>query len=149
MELFSTSSTWLLIGVIFLLIELAAISGIGFLFLSIGAFIVSLASFNNQLTLTTQLIYFFVVSAISFIALIKPFKKLLLSQQTEKYSDLIGKEAVIHENDLTSNELGMVKWSGCIMNAKLIEGDDSKLPAGTIVKITAVEGNILICKKAS
>ena len=139
---------WLILGITCLIIEFIAILNIGFLFFGFGALSNAFILYNYPLiNLTNQITFFSLLSLIWFCILYYPLKKYVYSKtfNSENYSDMIGKEAEVYSDVITSDNLGQVKWSGVIMNAYLVSGEEAK--SGDKVFIIEVKGNILICSK--
>lgn len=143
------SEIWLLIGIICLIIEFTAIPNIGFLFFGFGALSNAILIYNYPLDFKSQIIIFGLMSFIWF-AILWPFLKKYAYKETNhkvnNYSDMIGKTAEVYSDKIFQNDIGQVKWSGVIMNAKLLHGS-SAIHKGEIVHIIEVQGNVLICTK--
>ncbi len=139
---------WLtILGVVSIILEMGFISGIGFLFIGIGALSVAgLIEFNiiNKDNLLSILLALVSLSSLYFLIFWKFFKKAHM-QTLKNYNDIIGKEAVVIYSDIKGHTTGNVKWSGTIMNAQLVDTSDF-VKEGETVKIIKVKGNILFIK---
>ena len=139
---------WLtILGVTSIILEMGFISGIGFLFIGLGALSVAgliefnLIKENNLLNILLALIS---LSSLYFLIFWKFFKNAQM-QDTKNYGEIIGKEAIVIYSDIKGHTIGKVKWSGTIMNAQLIDTNDY-IKEGETVKIVKVKGNILFIK---
>ena len=139
---------WLtILGVISIILEMGFISGIGFLFIGLGALSVAgliefnLIKENNLLNILLALIS---LSSFYFLIFWKFFKNAQM-QDTKNYGEIIGKEAIVIYSDIKGHTIGKVKWSGTIMNAQLID-TNYYIKEGETVKIVKVKGNILFIK---
>ena len=139
---------WLtILGVISIILEMGFISGIGFLFIGLGALSVAgliefnLIKENNLLNILLALIS---LSSFYFLIFWKFFKNAQM-QDTKNYGEIIGKEAIVIYSDIKGHTIGKVKWSGTIMNAQALDIHHF-IKAGEIVKIVKVKGNILFIK---
>ena len=65
----------------------------------------------------------------------------------EHYMDMIGGEVEVCNSSLFPGDLGQVKWSGTVMNARLDKTEQNSAAIGDKLFITAIHGNILICSK--
>jgi membrane protein implicated in regulation of membrane protease activity len=139
---------WLtILGVVSIILEMGFISGIGFLFIGIGALSVAgLIEFNiiNKDNLLSILLALVSLSSLYFLIFWKFFKKAHM-QTLKNYNDIIDKEAVVIYSDIKGHTIGNVKWSGTIMNAQLVDTNDY-VKEGETVKIIKIKGNILFIK---
>lgn len=140
------SVIWLIVGLIFLAIEFTKLPGIGFLFLGLGGLINSALVYNYPFFEEHQYTSFGLVSLLSFIILWWPLKKYMYKKSPGSHFSLVGSDVEVYANPIMQGQPGQVKWSGTIMNAKLVS---NSLPAkvGEILVITEVQGNVLICRK--
>ena len=139
---------WLtILGVISIILEMGFISGIGFLFIGLGALSVAgliefkLIKEDNLLNILLALIS---LSSLYFLIFWKFFKNAQM-QDRKNYGEIIGKEAIVIYSNIKGHTIGKVKWSGTIMNAQLIDTNDY-IKEGETVKIVKVKGNILFIK---
>ena len=139
---------WLtILGVTSIILEMGFISGIGFLFIGLGALSVAgliefkLIKEDNLLNILLALIS---LSSLYFLIFWKFFKNAQM-QDTKNYGEIIGKEAIVIYSDIKGHTIGKVKWSGTIMNAQLID-TNYYIKEGETVKIVKVKGNILFIK---
>ena len=139
---------WLVLGTVFLIIELQ-VSGIGFLFLGLGS--LSNAALIYIYPILSQYHYssFGLLSFLWFIILWWPLKRYMQAKgkNTEHYMDMIGGEVEVCNSSLFPGDLGQVKWSGTLMNARLDKIEQNSAAIGDKLFITAIHGNILICSK--
>ena len=139
---------WLtILGVTSIILEMGFISGIGFLFIGLGALSVAgLIEFNliKEDNLLNILLALISLSSLYFLIFWKFFKNAQM-QDTKNYGEIIGKEAIVIYSDIKGHTIGKVKWSGTIMNAQLIDTNDY-IKEGETVKIVKVKGNILFIK---
>ena len=139
---------WLtILGVTSIILEMGFISGIGFLFIGLGALSVAgLIEFNliKEDNLLNILLALISLSSLYFLIFWKLFKNAQM-QDTKNYGEIIGKEAIVIYSDIKGHTIGKVKWSGTIMNAQLID-TNYYIKEGETVKIVKVKGNILFIK---
>ncbi len=140
---------WLIIGIIYVIVEFFAVPSIGFLFFGLGALSNTLMVYNYPLvSLTNQITFFGILSLVWFCILYYPLKKYVYNKtdKTENYSDMIGKTVEVYSSTVSSDTIGQVRWSGAIMNAYLAPNEiDAK--TGDRLFIVEVKGNVLICSK--
>lgn len=138
---------WLLTGALFIFLEAMAMPGVGFLFAGLAALTVGgLLQFGvvdgSQYLLQAAIFLgtSFVWAAILWV----PLQKFLKKQKNENFSNIVGDVATIYNSPLVKGKVGEVKWSGTIMQAVLSgSANVDKLDEGVLVKIIAVQGNIL------
>ena len=139
---------WLtILGVTSIILEMGFISGIGFLFIGLGALSVAgLIEFNliKEDNLLNILLALISLSSLYFLIFWKFFKNAQM-QDRKNYGEIIGKEAIVIYSDIKGHTIGKVKWSGTIMNAQLID-TNYYIKEGETVKIVKVKGNILFIK---
>ncbi|MBM3467318.1 MAG: NfeD family protein [Alphaproteobacteria bacterium] len=141
---------WLLIGVIFIIIEFSKIPGIGFLFLGLGALTTSaLISSYSEIT-DYQIATFGLVSFAWFLVQWWPLKKFVYGKKKENgvnqgYFDLVGNQVTVFNQSIEPGKIGQVSWSGTIMNAKLADSEKEQGKPGDVLYVLEVKGNILIC----
>lgn len=143
------SITWLIVGFIFVAIEVFGIPSAGFLFGGLAAILMAILIEGNiiageNLPLTLG-IWFFITAVIGAF-LWSPIKKWRTTKHsaTTTNNGMIGDRAVILTKDLNPNELGNASWSGTIMNARLDSSVTHPIAVGTECTIVRVEGNTLI-----
>lgn len=141
---FSNVEFLILIGFLSIILEIFVLSGIGILFLGIGAF--STACIIYFFPVLDMYTYFLlgVLSVTSAIILWKPLKKWNNKDFTNRNIDIIGSKVKVAESDLAPGKMGRALWSGTIMNAKLDSKVTSKVKSGTICTVKEVKGNVLI-----
>lgn len=140
---------WLIFGFITILFEICFISGVGLVFAGFGAITTAgIISFEPNM-LSHQYPLFASCSFVWFGILWRPLKKYLYSKSSvSQSSDLVG--AVVEVTGLallSSGELGQVKWSGTILNAKLDHEASGEQAVGTLLRVKEVDGSIVICSQ--
>lgn len=140
---------WLIIGVIFIIIEFSTIPGIGFLFLGFGALTTSALISSYSKTVDYQIATFGLLSFAWFLALWWPLKKFIYGKKKENNSDkdyftLIGNQVIVFDKHIEPGKMGHVSWSGTTMNAKLEDSEKEQVKAGDTLYISEVKGNVLI-----
>ncbi len=135
---------WLIIGALLLALEAFGASGVGFLFAGLGAITAGLAAQAGMaVTIWAQLAWFFGATSLWALLLWKPMKN--FSQQKSGYQNMVGGEAIVLAPGLMKGQSGKVRWSGTIMEARLLaEATVEKLEPDTVVIIREVQGNTLI-----
>ncbi|KAF8818460.1 NfeD family protein [Rickettsia endosymbiont of Cardiosporidium cionae] len=143
LELSMSPKIWLIIGVIFIILEFFVIQSVGLLFLGFGSLSIAIISEYFSICYIYQIVIFSILSLVWLIILLP-----IIVKQTRKtkYDDMIGKEVLVYGNPIKCGILGEVQWSGVVMNAKLIDPDCIAIP-GDKLFILRVEGNILICSR--
>ena len=143
-----TPTIWLILGIIFIIIEVSAIPGIGFLFaglsaISLGGFITF--GFINGATQLDQIAYFFFLTAIWWVVLWKPLKGLVKNKGGD-YKNLSDAQGVVEEDGgLLAGKVGNVKWSGAVMRARIRPGSSlEKIEKGETVWIHEQKDGILL-----
>ena len=141
---------WLLFGIVLIILEFSLLTGIGFLFIGLGA--VSNAviiSYLGQSSLFSQLGYFGIMSLLWFLLLWYPLKFFIYKKNLNNLSrhsfDIVGSQVKVVNNDIKNGDYGQVLWSGTIMNAKLLESTNGVAKVGEIIHVLEVQGNVLIC----
>ncbi len=114
---------WLIIGAILILIEVAVLPGVGFLFAGLSAItlggLISL-ELLQQTTLSWQIAYFFFLTGVWWAVLWKQLKKLTRNKGGEGYENLSGTYGIVEdEQGLIAGKMGHVKWSGAVMRARI------------------------------
>lgn len=140
---------WLILGIIFILIEFIKLPGIGFLFISLGAFCNAIVTYNfPEITFNYQFAYFGIFSLIWWALLWWPLKMYIYKKNTYKGNsfNLIGSKVKVVESSLANGMVGRVEWSGTIMNA-VLDNQDEKAEINEELYVKEVRGNILICVK--
>lgn len=137
---------WFIVAIIFLVIELLTFT-FGFIFITVGASIITLLLSVNLIT-SADLLYQWLIMLffcfVSFIFFYRTFKKSKENKSSNFKEDML---AVVIENDLVANKEGKIKWSGTICNAIIDEEFKiDKIEVGSIVLIEKFSGNIAIVK---
>jgi membrane protein implicated in regulation of membrane protease activity len=137
---------WLLIGLIFIVIDIINFSIVGLIFLGLGAISTSiyLIFFNIN---DCQMIFFIISSLIWFLLFYKPIKDYLSKNKNSKVSDIIDSFVVVVDEAIHINSIGKVKWSGVLFNAALDSSSSSQAQVGEILQVKEIIGNRLICIK--
>ena len=139
---------WLVVGIICILAELAAIPGIGLLFIGLGALSTSILIYYIPSLASYQVASLGLTSLAWFLILWFPLKAFIYGKKNidrTGYFDMIGMQVEVVENDLNSSNIGKVLWSGTIMNAKLDIAETGSVKMGEWLYIIEVKGNVLIC----
>ena len=141
---------WLAFGVVCFLIEALIVSGVGFLFVGLGALTAgSILTAMPDISVLQQWVVFFITSAMWALLLWKPMQK-FQGKSKESYSNMVGDTAYVAASGLKKGELGEATWSGTIMKARLADhAHVDSLTGGTQVVITEVVGNTLVVKPRS
>lgn len=137
---------WLALGAVLLAFEAFGATGIGFLFAGLGAIVTAvLAHFGLAQDWYSQIAWFFGVTALWAVLLWKPMKKLRAQRHSGKdpYSNMIGDEVTVQPGGLQQGKTGKVKWSGTIMNARLVAGIQ-EMEEGDTAIIQSVDGTMLM-----
>lgn len=145
----SAVEIWLILGIIFIIIEFSKIPGIGFLFLGLGALTTSaLISSYPEIT-DYQIATFGLVSFAWFLVLWWPLKKFVYGKRkgNKGYFDLVGNQVTVLNRNIEPGKIGQVSWSGTIMNAKLIDSEKEHVNPGDVLYVLEVKGNVLICSR--
>lgn len=142
----TNSMYWLAASGAFFLVEAFGIPGIGFLFAGLAAVLVA-ALIELQLVAAHDVVLQFAVFAIftaaSAVLMWRKLKSWRLNPNAPTYSNIIGTEATVIGDGIAGAQLGEVRWSGTHMRARLADPAHS-VPAGAIVKVTALDGNVLV-----
>lgn len=140
---------WLVIGATLIAAEVFFVTGIGLLFAGVAALctgIIVLLGWIGEENLYYQLSSFFAITTCLLGILWKPLRKL---GKKKKYiaSELTGSHAIIGNEPLSKGKIGLVKWSGTWMQARLAEESSlDSLPSGTEVIVKEVHGTTLIVR---
>jgi len=136
---------WLIVGILFLLIEIATPGLFFFVAFAVGAGAAGLVSFAG-VSFVEQCGAFLVGSCATFFLL----KRLLVDHQKHKpktnIQALVGREGVVTQTILPHSS-GRVRVDREEWSAKII--DDASLQTGTIVSILHIRGNHLIVKNVN
>jgi len=138
--------TWLVLGVIFVLIEVLAIPAMGFLFAGIGAITLGGLIIFNFIALEGvmyHIAYFFFFTTVWAIILWKPLKKSIKSSVEDSYQNIVGTTADATEK-LEEGKVGYVKWSGTKMRARIAPDSTLKhIEKGKTVNVVGNKDGIL------
>ena len=128
---------WLIIAGVALIVEIMTVGFLVF-WLAIGALIAMVVSFFIDSILVQTAV--FVVSSAILIFATKPFVKKFVNTKNVKTNafSIIGKEGLVIKEIDSINEKGQVKVSGETWTA--IGKDDEKIPVGTKIKVTEIDG---------
>jgi membrane protein implicated in regulation of membrane protease activity len=138
---------WIVLGVAMIILEMLFVSGIGFLFVGLGAIttavLLALDLISNDFGVNLAV---FLISVIAWWLLLwYPIK--LLRRTRETYQDLVG-SVVVLTRELRKGQVGSVVWSGVSMRAALDKEEQaSSLNKGQRVRIARIKGNILYLKQ--
>ncbi len=135
---------WFALAVIFLIVELMTFT-FGFIFITIGAVIISLLLTLDMIAASDflyQIAIMLFFCVLSFLFFYRSFKKSKENNGSGFREDM---GAVVVESDLIAGKEGKVKWSGTICNAIIDEKSNAeKIPVGSNVIIEEFKGNITI-----
>ena len=128
---------WLIIAGVALIVEIMTVGFLVF-WLAIGALIAMVVSFFIDSILVQTAV--FVVSSAILIFATKPFVKKFANTKNVKTNafSIIGKEGLVIKEIDSINEKGQVKVSCETWTA--IGKDDEKIPVGTKIKVTEIDG---------
>lgn len=128
---------WLIIAGVALIVEIMTVGFLVF-WLAIGALIAMVVSFFIDSILVQTAV--FVVSSAILIFATKPFVKKFANTKNVKTNafSIIGKEGLVIKEIDSIYEKGQVKVSGETWTA--IGKDDEKIPVGTKIKVTEIDG---------
>ena len=128
---------WLIIAGVALIVEIMTVGFLVF-WLAIGALIAMVVSFFIDSILVQTAV--FVVSSAILLFATKPFVKKFANTKNVKTNafSIIGKEGLVIKEIDSINEKGQVKVSGETWTA--IGKDDEKIPVGTKIKVTEIDG---------
>lgn len=144
-ELLTPPVIWFLVGVVFLLLELA-LPGLIIFFFGVGAWIVALCLVIFDMSLTLQLLVFVITSVVSLLLLRRflqhKFFKQDNSNQLSLEEEFIGKIAIA-EADFKAGNAGKVSFKGTNWSALA----DEDVLKGDKVKIISRDSITLIVKK--
>jgi len=135
---------WIILGVVFLVLEVAA-PGLISIFFGIAALIVALLTWTLKIPPTVQWLMFSAFSIISLLLLRKTLKKVFVGDKAPSAEidfDFVGKSATVVEAILP-NKPGRVDFRGCSWTAE----SDEELPVGTTVRICTKENITLFVKR--
>ncbi len=148
MEYLSPSSIWFIVGGLFILLEITAVTGIGLLFAGLGAITVGAALEAGWIeSLLVQFLVFFLSTSVWTAVLWKPLKSFVEGKDAG-FDDMVGSTAIVFGKAIPSGGKGEVKWSGTIMKCKYEPdtGDSSSIEPDTEVVISRVSKGVLIVK---
>jgi membrane protein implicated in regulation of membrane protease activity len=141
---------WIILGLIFILIEFTFIPGIGLLFLGFGGLSTGVIIYYFPQIIESQIISFGLSSFAWFLLLWWPLKISLYRKKGKdggNYFDIVGTRVKVVSLEIKASELGKVHWSGTIMNARFIDSDSEPASEGEELYVIAVQGNILVCSR--
>lgn len=145
------SSIWLIAGALLIILELALVPGIGFLFAGLGAISVGAGLVAGWIdSLSAQFILFFLSTAFWTAILWKPLKKFIAGKESG-FDDMVGSTAVVFGQSIQKGKMGKVKWSGTIMKCQFdpeTQGLESIDPETEVI-ITGVSRGVLIIREKS
>lgn len=139
---------WMIIGFSLLLLDFAIIPAIGFLFLGLGALSTAMIIYYFPEMAFFQIASFGLSSLIWFLLLWLPLKRFVYGKKRVKqkdYFDMVGMRVKVVSDEIISNGLGKVSWSGTTMNAKFIDSGVAK--RDEYLYITEIQGNVVICSR--
>lgn len=137
---------WLIVGFLLIVIEVLITPGVGLFLAGMGSICTSFVILERIISpddYLTQFACFFGFTIVWTAALWKVVKKWRTGKGTH-YSNIIGSVATVGQAGLKHGIRGQVVWSGTLMNAELDKNSPvDSLPAGALVEIREVSGNIL------
>ena len=138
---------WLVVGIIFILIEFSKLPGIGFLFLGLGAMSSSVIFYFYPEIQNYQVASIGFSSLAWFLVLWWPLKAFVYGKNKnlgKDYFDIVGMQVEVALEDIKPGSIGQVYWSGTIMNAQL-SSKEKIARVGDKLYVLEAKGNILIC----
>lgn len=145
------SSIWLIAGALLIILELALVPGIGFLFAGLGAISVGAGLITGWIEgLSSQFILFFLSTAFWTALLWKPLKSFIAGKESG-FDDMIGSTATVFGKSIEKGKMGKVKWSGTIMKCRIDPETDglTTIAPETEVTITGVAKGVLMIRAKS
>lgn len=143
---------WLIAAGVFLALEAFGLSGVGLLFLGLGALIAGIAIEYGGVGADAYVLQsaIFLVSSSVFAALLwKKLKNWRMKPEISEYSNMIGDSATVSGAGLKRGVRGQVQWSGTTMQAEIDRSETvPEFGAGVVVKIVQVKGNVLYIARA-
>ncbi len=138
---------WLAVAAVFLLLELYTIPGIGFLFIGLAALttggLLAFGALSGESSFYLQLAWVLGFTCVWAAVLWVPLKR--MRRSPENYHNMIGTSATAMEGALEQGKIGMVKWSGALMRARLVPHSHAqKVAEGAEVWIHEVDGTLLL-----
>ena len=144
------SAVWMVVSVLFLLIEAFGIPGVGLMFAGLGALVAGLSVFSGAVAEdnhNAQFILFFVFSLVWAVLLWKPMQKFRVGKRHGEYHNIIGTTAYVGGSGISRKDGGEVTWSGTIMRAELAASAAvDRIESGAVVVIVEVTGATLVVK---
>jgi membrane protein implicated in regulation of membrane protease activity len=139
---------WLAISALCFILEVALISGFGFLFAGFAALtvggMINFGFLQSDATIP-QLSFFFGLIFVWAGILYYPLKNFRNKGKENSYRNVIGDSATVISKTLEKNKHGQVKWSGTTMKAKLYSEDEKdSLNKDDNAYVQDIKGNTLI-----
>lgn len=142
-------SLWVWLGVLVVatVVELMTLDMTSIWF-ALAALVSLILSAFDQINWIVQLIVFVVLSSVLIVGIRPLARKFLLKQMNEKTNTdtLIGKKVYMTSTAMFG-QMGSVKIADVVWSA-VPENEEETIEEGTIVEITAINGNKLIVKKS-
>lgn len=134
---------WLALGLVLVLLELAAPGGFYVIFFGLAAIVVGmLVLFDAAGPLWTQLLLFSVLSAVFLMAFRNPImRRMRLDRGTDEIDNLTGEPAKALD-DLGPGELGRVELRGSVWNGR--NGSSAAISRGARLRVVAVDRFTLV-----
>lgn len=128
---------WLVLLILFVMMEASSVTLVS-LWFAAGALVAVVAALLGA-SLTVQTVLFVLVSVV-LLALLRPILKKYVDPQIQKTNvdALVGQECTVTEDIDNLAACGRVKVGGMSWSARSAAGEH--IPAGTVVKIEAVQG---------
>ncbi|MDY3782245.1 MAG: NfeD family protein [Candidatus Faecousia sp.] len=128
---------WLVLLILFVMMEASSVTLVS-LWFAAGALVATVAALLGA-SLTVQTVLFVLVSVV-LLALLRPILKKYVDPKIQKTNvdALVGRECTVTEDIDNLAACGRVKVGGMSWSARSAAGEH--IPAGTVVKIEAVQG---------
>lgn len=152
MSSISPVEIWLIVGVLFIIIEFSTIPGIGFLFLGLGSLTSAVLFYFYPDFVNYQIGIVGIISFLWFAVLWWPLRVFVYGKKGKPtigkdYFNLIGNQVIVISNEIGHEQTGQVSWSGTVMNARLDSKELQPAKKDEILYVLKVEGNILVCTR--
>lgn len=144
-----TAIYWVAFGLVFILLEVSAVSGLGFLFAGLSACAIAImiqTGLLEQADYTWQLIWFLALTAAWAIILWKPMKKFQNRAAANSYQNIHGDPASVIKAPTSANATFSINWSGTTAKAKLEKAEYFPLKEEEVLEVVKVEGNVFVVK---
>ena len=140
---------WIAVGLMFILVELTTVSGIGLLLLGLGSLSTAIAIYYFPEIAAFQIVSVGLTSLAWFLLLWWSSKIFIYGKKGKvgsNYFDMVGMRVKVASYEVKPSGLGEVYWSGTTMNARFID-KDTPIKKDEELYVIEVKGNILICSR--